>query len=112
VLVIPADKNESVTIVTEIMRLPGVENGLFGLEGQVVASAPGKEPLDITGVCHTSHLAAKLPSKQHQSRCAVECVYRRLGWVVMCIIGISVLPAHKLWMCDKACCLAVLPLQL
>jgi hypothetical protein len=50
-LVIPANKNESVKLVTEITRLPGVENGLFGLEGQVVASAPGNDPLDVTGVC-------------------------------------------------------------
>jgi hypothetical protein len=51
VLVVPPenDASESVTLVTQITRLPGVENGLFGLEGQVVASAPGKDPMEVTG---------------------------------------------------------------
>lgn len=51
VLVVPLGKNvtESLTVVSEITRLPGVDNGLFGLEGQVVASAPGKDPLEVAG---------------------------------------------------------------
>lgn len=51
VLVISAEKNatESVTLTTQVTRLAGVPNGLFGLEGQVVVSAPGKDPLDVTG---------------------------------------------------------------
>jgi len=51
VLVIPRGKDvsESLTVVSEITRLPGVEGGLFGLEGQLVASAPGKEPLEVAG---------------------------------------------------------------
>jgi hypothetical protein len=50
-LVIPAEKDttESVTLTTQVTRLAGVQNGLFGLEGQVVVSAPGKEPVDVTG---------------------------------------------------------------
>ena len=51
VLVVPLGKDvsASVTLVTDITRLPGVTNGLYGLEGKVVVSAPDKEPLQVTG---------------------------------------------------------------
>lgn len=51
VLVVPVGKDVSarVVVVSEISRLPGVDNGLFGLEGQLVASAPGKEAMEVAG---------------------------------------------------------------
>jgi hypothetical protein len=51
VLVLPVSTSvtERVTVSNDIIRLPGVSGALFGLEGQLVASAPGSTPLEVAG---------------------------------------------------------------
>jgi hypothetical protein len=41
--------SESVTIVSQFTRLPGVDNVLYGLEGRLLASAPSNRPMEVAG---------------------------------------------------------------
>jgi hypothetical protein len=51
-LVVPVGQGVTSRLVVSnnVTRLPGVTGSLFGLEGQLVASAPGRAPMPVTGV--------------------------------------------------------------